>query len=266
MNTFKYSAATQGPLKQNPKHGFAMRHSMMLYRHNALYSFIPKNACSTLRLSTAVANGCVSGIEDGHWIHTNNGTFNASLGEALKVEYTFVILRCPFKRLASVYLDKFVAKEPDAWQYRNQLNRSIELDDLTFKQFVQSLSKPPIFNSNIHWRPQVDFLLFENYSDYFALESFSTAIEVLKDKIGLDVVDARELTNHGTDSFELRSDGYYGEHAAFDIAVMKRNGLCPSHESLYDSETYQLVSKLYKSDIELYTSKFSNAHLLVAPS
>ena len=46
----------------------SVNHSMMLYRKNALYSFIPKNACSTLRLSTAIENGCIDGIEQGHYL------------------------------------------------------------------------------------------------------------------------------------------------------------------------------------------------------
>ena len=140
MNKFKNTSANLNTLRQNGQHNFAMNHSMMLYKQNALYSFIPKNACSTLRLSVAITNGCINGIEQGHWIHANNQTFNATLGEAIKVDYSFVVLRCPFRRLASVFLDKFVAKEPDAWNYRSALQRKVNLDDLTFRDFVKSLN------------------------------------------------------------------------------------------------------------------------------
>lgn len=261
-NNFKFSGSKLNNLRQNPQHNFAINHSMMLYEKNALYSFIPKNGCSTLRLSVAIENGCIEGIEQGHWIHANNGTFNATLGEAIKVDYSFVILRCPFRRLASVFLDKFVAKEIDAWNYRQALERKVELDDLSFRDFVLSLNKGFIFNSNIHWRKQVDFLIYQQYSDYFCLENFSQAIKALKETIGFEVHDARSLTNHGTDGFESLEDVCYADTAAFDIAVMKRKGQCPSHAAMYDDELISMVKKLYKEDIELYSQKFGSSNLL----
>ncbi len=118
-----------------------------------------------MRLRIAQANGCIDSIDQGHWIHANNKTFNATLGEAIKADYTFTILRCPYRRLVSVFLDKFVAKEPSAWQYRESLERGIELDTLTFRDFVKSLDKPVILKSDIHWRPQVDFLMYRQYHD-----------------------------------------------------------------------------------------------------
>ncbi len=262
MNQFKHSSSGLNTLRQNGKHNFAMNHSMMLYQKNALYSFIPKNACSTLRLSTAIENGCIDNVSQGHWIHANNQTFNATLAEAIKVDYSFVVLRCPIRRLASVFLDKFVAKEPDAWQYRNALERKVELDDLTFREFVKSLKKPAIFNANIHWRPQTDFLIYEEYSDYFSLENFQYAVTTLKEKLDFTVVDARGLTGHGTQRFQAINKQCYADVSAFDIAVMKRNGQCPTHASLYDKELFSLVSQLYSNDIKLYQQRCNGNDLL----
>lgn len=259
---FKYTFYRYDKLSKNSFHQFAMRYSAMLYKKNVLCSFIPKNACSTLRISAAMENNCISSIEQGHWIHANNQTFNATLAEAIKVDYSFVILRCPFKRLASVYLDKFVSKEMDAWLYRDSLQRKVELDDLSFREFVSSLQKNNLLRFNIHWRPQVDFLLYEQYSDYFSLENFKQAISTLKEKIGFEVIDARALTNHGTDKLKLLDDRCYADTPAFDLSVLKRQGSCPSHASLYDKELYQLVSELYSDDIALYKEKCDPRKLL----
>ncbi|WP_373417475.1 sulfotransferase family 2 domain-containing protein, partial [Vibrio parahaemolyticus] len=73
----------------------------MIYNSNSLYTFIPKVACSTMRYTVARENGCVTGLSQANWIHNNNQTFNATLSEALRTDYSFVILRCPFSRLAS---------------------------------------------------------------------------------------------------------------------------------------------------------------------
>ena len=263
MKKFKYGASTSlESLERNKAHKFALSHSMMLYSKNALYSFIPKNACSTLRLSVAIENGFVDGADHGHWIHANNQTFNATIGEAIKADYSFVVLRCPFRRLVSVFLDKFVAKEMDAWHYRSLMDYTVSLDDLSFREFVLSLKEAELVEENIHWCEQTAFLIYQEYSDYFSLEQLPKAIKALKKNIDFNVVDARALTNHGTDHYESLNDKSYADTAAFDIALMKRNGQCPSYESMYDKELIELVKSLYVEDLELYVEKFGKSDLL----
>lgn len=259
---FQHSAISQSALSHNPMHQLAMQHAMYLYNNDAVYSFIPKNACSTLRLSIAKANGCISGIGQGYWIHQNNQTFMPSLAEAARAKYKFIILRCPFRRLASVFLDKFVAKEPPAWSYRDSVRQTVELDDLTFEQFVESLQKPHVFNLDIHWRLQTAFLLYEEYSDYFSLENFSDAIKVLEEKIGLKVIDARAMTGHGINDYELLNDSDYSKTTAFDIALLKRQGKCPDPANLYTPNLIELVKELYSQDFELYKQRCNGSDLL----
>jgi hypothetical protein len=259
---FNFSTESFKNLNQNIPHQFAMSYSMQVFNSNSIYSFIPKNGCSTLRLSVAIANGCISGIKQGNWIHQNNQTFKPTVKEAATAQYKFVILRCPFRRLASVFLDKFVAKEPDAWQYRDLLKREVNLDDLTFEQFVKSLAVPPMKGANIHWKPQNLFLLYKEYDDYFALEHFDKVISTLKEKIDFNVVDARSLTAHGTDKFEMLNDDNFSQISAFDIAILKRQGKCPSHKSLYTNELVQLVKKLYAEDLALYSKHCDASDLL----
>lgn len=259
---YNFSAENYNNLNQNGLHQFAMNYAMYLFNSNAIYSFIPKNGCSTLRLSVAVTNGCIDGIKQGNWIHQNNQTFKPTLKDTAMANYKFVVLRCPFRRLASVFLDKFVAKEPDAWQYRDLLKREVNLDDLTFDQFIKSLAIPPMKGSNIHWKPQSTFLLYKEYDDYFALEHFDEAITTLKQKIDFNVVDARSLTGHGTDKLEMLNNINYSQTPAFDIAILKRQGQCPSHKSLYTTELIDLVTRLYADDITLYSRRCDKNDLL----
>jgi hypothetical protein len=142
-------------------------------------------------------------------------------------------------------LDEFVAKEVNCWFYRDMLKREIELDDLTFESFVLSLQKPAILNCDEHWQPQSTFLLYKEYSDYFALGEFNYAIIQLNNKIGLDVVDARQLTDHGIDEYELLTDKDFSQVAAFDIALLKRQSKCLSPASLYTPQLVEIVKKVY---------------------
>ncbi|WP_394128936.1 sulfotransferase family 2 domain-containing protein [Shewanella maritima] len=264
--TFNFAAKTHGPLARNPEHNFAMNHSIMFYRTSALYTFIPKNACSTLRLTAAFENGCIDDIKDGHWIHSNNQTFKPTLSEAIKADYTFVVLRCPFRRLASVFLDKFVAKEGPAWAYRDFTKRNIELDKLTFRQFVLGLRQPGALNLNNHWRPQHHFLLYKQYSDYFSVEKFPILVEKLKQKLAIEVTDARSLTNHGLDTFESLYDKDYSRAQSAHLANLKRQGKVPSYVNLYTADLIEVVKKLYQKDFELYLEHFNESDLLFSYS
>ena len=262
MNRFNFSAQRNVSLYKNTAHNFAMNHAMMIYSSDSLYTFIPKNGCSTMRLSVAISNGCIDDIRSGHWIHGNNQTFVPSIGEALKAKYSFIILRCPFRRLASVYLDKFVSKEPEAWHFRNATNRDLNLDNFTFKHFIMSLNQPYKVNLDIHWRPQSSFALFKEYSDYFSLEDFANCEKTLRDRIDFNIVDARSLTNHGTHRYQLVNDEDFSDTPAFDIAVMKREGKCPSHESLYNKSLIKYVNEIYAEDVLLYSQKIGGKYLL----
>lgn len=62
------------------------------------------------------------------------------------------------------------------------------------------------------------------------------------------MVDARSLTGHGTDKFEMLNDDF-SQTSAFDIAVLKRAGKCPSHKALYNEELVLYSKRCNKEDL-----------------
>ena len=257
----KYSAGSYKPLKNNDKHNYARQHTLRIYQANAIYSFIPKNACSTMRTTIAYANGCIDSIEDFNWIHKNNHTFNAELADLILADYTFTILRCPFARLASVYLDKIVSRDRVAWEFYDLIDRQTELRDISFARFVEALKTNAVRNGNQHWRLQVDFLIYQKYDDYFCLELFSEAVKTLKAKINLEIIDARDLTNHGIDKLKPIEDDY-SQAKPEKIWQLKQEGYTPSPKSLYNDELIAIVSQLYHEDILLYQDAIDQPQLM----
>ncbi|WP_339618957.1 sulfotransferase family 2 domain-containing protein [uncultured Marinimicrobium sp.] len=262
---FRHVTESNGALNTNQQFMLSKSHALALYRANAIYSFIPKNACSTLRYSVAIANGCLQPGGDINWIHANNATFSVSLREAFLADYTFVVLRCPFRRLASVFLDKIVGKEaPTAWTYYSLIGRERPLDEVTFEYFVRSLLERGLLKHEIHWRPQVDFLLYKEYSDVFCVENFSNAVQVLKDKIGFDVHDARDLTKHGSDRYSSIKEGLWHDVPVKELYALKMSGQLPSTDGMYPRHLHAAVSNAYKDDIDFY-SRFFDSDLLLKP-
>lgn len=258
----RYSAQDYSALCTNQAHQFAAKHALCLYQTQSIYSFIPKNACSTLRLSISLANGCLESAEDFNWIHKNNETFRADLSSLLTAKYTFVFLRCPFARLVSVYLDKIINRTREAWNLYDLLKRKTKIEEYSFKFFISSLIDPNIRNGNIHWRPQNHFLVYKKYDDYFCLEQFPQASKILKDKIGLKIIDARPLTNHGTEKMKHIYSKDYSSIKPARISKVLESGKCPDPKSFYNDELISIVLKYYKTDIELYKKHFSKRDLM----
>lgn len=261
---FRFSSTSYESLRANAAHQFAQQHALNIYASDSIYSFIPKNACSTMRTSLAIANGCIKDSSDFNWIHQNNDTFTANLSELAKASYTFTILRCPYARLLSVYLDKIVDRNPQAWRYVDLHKRSIAIDEITFEFFVKSMAKKAIRNSDIHWIPQTDFLVYADYDDYFALEDFATMAERLKDRIGLELVDARPLTQHSTSGFKKLAKRKPYKLKPFELLASKQQGALPTLKSMYSDDMIQCVKRAYRQDIALYKRALGPENLLVA--
>lgn len=261
-SSFRYSSGSYNNLNQNLKHKFAQIHALNIYKSESIYSFIPKNACSTLRTTIAYNNGCIQDKSDFNWIHKNNNTFAATLSDLVRAKYTFTILRCPFSRLVSVYLDKIVNRDREAWDYIDLHNRSIDMEDITFDFFVKSMSNPKIRNGNIHWRPQIDFLVYEEYDDYFSLEDFSKADKVLKKRIGIELIDARPLAKHGIDGYKKLDGKDPFNFRPFDLLAHKLNGILPDPRRMYSDELIEIVMHTYSSDIDLYKKAIGSETLM----
>lgn len=271
MHMIQMAAASTASLKNNPAYQFARAHAFAVYPQRAVYTFIPKNACSTLRFSVAVANGFLTPEADVNWIHANNDAFIASQEYLATCDYAFVVLRCPFRRVASAYLDKIVGGErhlrgvlspAQRGFYRAFGRQSLvrKIRSLSFEDFLIRISGQTPEQMDDHWRPQRDFLLYRSYDDYFALEAFDIARQRLAAR-GLRVLDTRRRLRHDTSHLE-RATGDYARTPGHVILREKAAGRVPDMRSLYSDTAICLVRAIYSADISLYREAFGGAGLL----
>tara|TARA_E500000331_G_scaffold62232_1_gene56811 strand:- start:150 stop:1025 length:876 start_codon:yes stop_codon:yes gene_type:complete len=260
IREIRFSNLWGGPLNENSGHIFAAQHALNIYKSNSIYSFIPKCACSTMRLSLALSNGLISDVKKYNWIHSNNTTFSASLGELICAKFTFVILRNPFLRLASTYLDKIINSANDTAKVKENLlkkNPDVKPDELTFNKFVKLISEKDILNLDNHWRPQVDFLVYNNYDLYAQLEKFEDYKNLIEKKCDIKIIDARKLTLHGNDIFEKIEDKNFSNVKPSEILNLRKKGMSPSLISMYDKVSIKIILDSFKNDIILYDKCFN---------
>ncbi|MDD2723161.1 MAG: sulfotransferase family 2 domain-containing protein [Methylovulum sp.] len=255
-------SASYLPLAENHQHQFAQSQALRIYRSNSIYSFIPKNACTTMRLSLAIANGCIKSEADFKWIRHNSNTFTTDLPSLIQADYTFVILRCPFARVASAYLDKIVQMKPLALKLYNTINKAVEIENMSFRCFVNSITQANVLRSDTHWRPQTDFLVYEEYDDYFNLETFATAKSKIESNALIKIFDARKPYNHSLSHYALVNDGHFADTLPGTILAMMKSGQVPTPSALYDDELATKVYETYKDDIALYKSLFGDKNLM----
>lgn len=264
----RYPRLSNLSLDENRDHKFAANQALAVYGANTVYTFIPKNACSTLRYSLAIHNGFLRLGDDPSWIGQNNKVFVADQRMLIECDYNFVVFRCPYRRLASSYLDKVVKGDAYARVLLAKSSAPSDLaavtrDDilkLTFRDFARLCMAPRSKTIDFHWIPQVAFLVYEDYDDWFSVENFAAATDKLS-KIGLTVHDTRELIPHST-YLLTKIEGNFSQVPASKIAQLRSEGKVPDYASLYDDETKAIVKSAYARDVRLYSDKIGTESLL----
>jgi len=258
----RHARANHKVLAQNNRHQVAARQALVHFASGAIYSFIPKNGCTSLRYSLALANGCIAEPDEFVWIHDNNSTFVATLRDLAIAPFTFVILRCPYARLASSFLDKIVKKRPESWILHRQAGESYDPDMLTFRAFCGLMKRQELRDSNIHWRRQIDLLVYEDYDAWFCLEAFAAAAAKIEERTGLVVHDTRALAKHDTSHFEIDASENFSDCPVHELDAFRRLGSLPAHFALYDDQLAEDVAAIYAADIELYGAKIGTDRLM----
>jgi|694.fasta_scaffold58039_3 hypothetical protein len=294
MRTLRYARSSNQRLAENVDFNYSLRHALEIYNSDSVCTFIPKNACSALRYSIARANGAIEGEQDFQWIHENNSTFNPTLRSLIKAKYTFTILRCPFRRLVSAFLNRIVSyrdfkdfhlstaaispnlenniiEEPFGFKmlkymdFRQWKKPRDTAADLTFMDFISLLEIPANLRCNVHWAPQTSAFVYNDYDDWFRVEDLEKATKTLKERIDFDLVNAQNLFRHGTTQFnQTITDA--SNLTVRELTKMKAQGTVPSHHCFYSQQAIDKVSKLYKDDLDLYISLFGPEDLLCSPS
>ena len=165
-----------------------------------------------------------------------------------------MVLRCPFTRIASGFLNKLVDK---TFNVNDPAGNRI---DINFHDFLMVIKSQQRSEMNQHWRNQSDFLHYERYDEYFSLESFPNAIKSLGNH-GLNVYDTRTKLKHDLSALE-RIDGDFSKLKTDELKKMKDEGCLPNYKSMFGDKEIELINEIYKDDINLYKSHFGKNDLL----
>jgi tetratricopeptide (TPR) repeat protein len=238
-----------------------------------IYCRIPKNAC-TVFTTMLVENSdefeaySQSGLGPHDYLSASPKALRLTDYAVLRSsEYLkFTILRDPFKRLVSGYLDKF-AKSKNLEKFARDVVQKVNANyhtikcqhSITFSQFVEYLIQTDDYDLDPHWRPQYTFLaqgLFE-FDIIGQFEKLDLAIDRLEKSIGFPIrkdVSVNVKRGHVTKYEKL--DCVEKFHNC-DPEIFRSTGKFPNATQLYTHELERLVRLRYAKDIEFYERQFN---------
>ncbi|MEM1252666.1 MAG: sulfotransferase family protein [Cyanobacteria bacterium P01_H01_bin.21] len=259
-----------------PEHEYIVNHE---YRF--VYCPIPKVACSSLK-RVMVELCSLRNTEEilrlpndlfHTYIHHNLSLSSYIEDEALSFLRTtnyfkFAFVRNPWSRLVSAYLNKFV--EAPSFQNhtfipdnaREVISACYQAKDLqpdfqkmiTFRQFLNYISKTPDDLLDGHWKPQYLFLSDYAFDFIGRLENLEDDFETLREKLNLPVSipwSNKTSSKHSTDDsqqLENLADFYPTETIALTS---------PSkYQQFYTPDLIDLVRNRYEEDIKRFGYKF----------
>ncbi len=230
-----------------------LRRCLLYYPNlNILYTYIPKNACSTLKYTLGVHSGIISQKDNPH---ETEHLFYCADKYALYPSNcrTVICFREPFERILSAYLDKFAripvqmeALAVIAYLQNRDLKKS-KGKSISFLEFIYFLSQVSNHDLDAHWRPQIDFIFFDKYTDILCLEQLSSQWQQKFPQFPL-----LNYTKHS--HIKTKSDKYYYAVNGEQLAIEFPNRHFPNQASFMNPEIQQLFNQRFQDDLMLYQS------------
>ncbi len=194
---------------------------------------IPKNANSFVIANLSLMqNGVCLSLAEVDRLKTHQPGINRlawkEAEEKLTTYFTFLVVRNPYSRVASAYLDKIVREKPQIAKVRTRLGLDTAAP-VSFRQFVDYLLIAGALSDDSHWAPQSDLApVPDRYFDFVA------RFETLADDM----------------AFILQT--IYGRSLVTPLAQEHATNASSMLNNLYDQDLIDTVHQIYRQDFHRF--------------
>ncbi len=168
--------------------------------------------------------------------------------------FKFTVVRNPFDRIASAFLNKFVTERSNPAQWEHTLpviekvfgpDQTPATTNITFRQFIQYLSANTELDK--HWFPM--FLMVDPFDMdmVIRMENLKADFEVLRDRLQLPY----DLP-HMNKSSRKDLDAARGAFADYGVKELSELPALPTTAQMYDESLEKLLHNRYKQDFEMF--------------
>jgi hypothetical protein len=224
-----------------------------------LYAPVAKVACSSLkRWFLAAMNHEIPPGSDEHTEAKAHRLRELPAARALRIladerYFRFALVRNPWARLVSAYVNKFTFANHSSLAVARQMRRQAAeggVPEITFAQFVGFLTRHNPAGFDVHWRPQHLFLRDNQFHFLGRFEQISEHFAQLQERLGTEL----PLPRRNTTAWQRDEDGEIV--ADWTPAELLAQGRPPGYRRFYTPELREAVRKLYARDIELFGYEF----------
>lgn len=233
-----------------------MRDGMVSDSLNLIYFPLPKSACTLFATFVALhsTTGSVfdpqkQGVHQFRYRRRGLQLRNMALIEDGRY-FKFTVIRDPYSRLVSAYLDKLVKpiKAGKPWA------TDPKCGDHSFEKMIESLCIMRDAQIEKHFRPQAAFIRNVPMDHIGVFDDLSPTFKVIHHRYGIDVEkDIFNLVHMPKRTRYARSSScskdYVGNLTAREIASLKD---FPSVDCFYNDRLRAMVSRRYREDLEIY--------------
>lgn len=179
--------------------------------------------------------------------------------------YRFSVVRNPYSRIVSVYLNKFVEKKPiplpaaatvcrkvNRWRIANLTGNLLgakKINDITFRQFIRYLYQTPLNEYDNHWIPQSVRLGKRTYHKILKQENFSEDFKQLIEELNQRAlptlsqnIESRNITIANKPKTE---SSFLGDALPREILSLPHK---PTFASFLDQEIIDMIQIIYRND------------------
>ncbi|PAV26084.1 hypothetical protein CF392_07585 [Tamilnaduibacter salinus] len=230
-----------------------MRDPVVNHRQRLIYFPIPKSACTTFTTFLAITDPDVLGFNSQtEGIHTfRNRTKSIRLNNfrlLLSDEYhRFTVIRRPYERLLSAYLDKIVKPK------RSRAVMVTEKDDPSFQDLVYWIYTVPDHRIEEHFRPQTTFIRHVPFDHIGLFDDLESTFRWLEQRTSINPEQLLENRIHSPKRTK------YGESQPVKTPpyAMKASELAslasfPASEQFFADHLASLVNRRFEQDLKLY--------------
>ena len=251
-----------------PKEAQLQKRFLINHNYKFIYCPIPKVACSSFKRIVFALEGVKIDSQHLDLVHARAKQYslrNYPYDTAKKLLHSneyfrFAIVRNPWDRLISAYLDKFVSCQELIPRFVNEFVRSyyrscgIKPDinkSITFRQFIEHIKNTDDDLLDVHFKPQYLFLANTKFDFIGRFENMSEDYQKIKERLNLTVeLPWSNKVARGASSREMiKSQGFFADSYPEEIRAMKSY---PSAQDLFTDDLLEDVRLRYEKDITTF--------------
>lgn len=254
---------------------WAIKRLIVSHQHKFVYCAIPKNASSSLMKSMIALDQTrqekmISSSRDTirKYVELNYALSTYSYLEAEKIVnsdyFKFVVVRNPWARLVSTYVNLFVRLHEhgnindlvkNSMIYiRGEEPKDKHSININFKDFIKYLFAEEDQKLDQHCIPQYLFLGDVKYDFIARMENLSKDLGYIQDKLEISL----DLPNLNVTKYTSSVADRNSVAELYPNELKKCGDKLPNYQEFYTPELIDLVSLRYKKDIDLFDYTFES--------